>query len=168
MGTDVRFPRLVAETLSGNSLILPDAFDEQIALVVLAFRRHAQSVVDSWISPVTRRFGDVPGFAWYEVPMLAGGWRLMSGFIDGGMRAGIAPAHHDRVATFYGDTTRVCEALGILDLDSAYLFLIDDEGRLLWRGSGWASARRQQELFAAIDHNIVRHDHKDAGKPLDL
>jgi len=159
MGTDVRFPRLVAETLSGNSLILPDALDDEIALVALAFRRHAQSLVDSWIAPVSRRFGDTPGFAWYEVPMLAGGWRLMSGFIDGGMRAGIAPAHHDHVATFYGDTTRICEALGIDDLDSAYLFLIDDEGRVLWRGSGWASARRREDLFSALDHHIVRHNH---------
>lgn len=151
MGYDTRFPRLVAETLSGNHLVLPDSLDDEWAVVVLAFRRHAQHAVDSWLAPIGRRYADASDVSWYEIPMLAGGWRMISGFIDGGMRAGIAPAHHERVATYYGDSTRFREALGIDDLDTAHVYLIDDEGRVHWSASGWAHQRRYEELVGTID-----------------
>ena len=154
MGTCTRFPRLVAETLSERPLILPDSLDGELALVVVAFRRHAQPLVDSWMTPVVRRFHDTPGFAWYEVPMLAGGWRMVSGFIDGGMRAGIPSEHHDHVATCYGDTTRFAEALEIHDLNSAYAYLIDADGTIIWLGSGWAARRQIDELSLLLRNRL--------------
>lgn len=150
MGNDVRFPRLAVETLSGTPLLLPDAAEGDPALVALVFRRRAQPIVDSWIHPISRRYADDAHFAWYEIPMIAGGWRTVSGFIDAGMRSGIHPAHHDHVATFYGDSTRIRSRLGIDDLDSASVFLLDSHGSVAWRASGWARPRRLDELNALV------------------
>lgn len=160
MGHDIRFPRLLAETLSGTPLVLPDSLGDDWAVVVLAFRRHAQQAVDSWLVPIGRRYADAPNVWWYEVPMLAGGWRMISGFIDGGMRAGISPAYHDRVATCYGDSSRFRDALGIDDLDTAHVYLIDGVGRVHWSASGWAHQRRYDELAGHLDR--VRADSLDA------
>ena len=155
MEHEARFPRLVAETLSGNHLVLPDALDGDYALVLLVFRRHAQSIVDSWTHPVARRYGNAKRLSWYEVPMLAGGWRMVSGFIDGGMRAGIPPHLHDNVATYYGDSSRFRDALEIHDLDSAYGYLIDDRGMVLWSDSGWAHQRRLDRLTTTLDRLLA-------------
>ncbi len=160
MGHDLRFPRLVAETLSGAPLVLPDSLDDEWAVVVLAFRRHAQHAVDSWLAPVGRRYSEAPDVSWYEIPMLAGGWRMISGFIDGGMRAGISPAQHDRVATYYGDTSRFRDALAIDDLDTAHVYLIDDAGAVHWSASGWAHQRRYDELVRTLER--LRSDSMDA------
>lgn len=141
-----RFPRLVADTLSGNSLIFPDCIDNGLAIIMLVFRRHAQAVVDSWMAPLARRLAGSDAVRLYEVPMLAGGWRVMSGFIDGGMRSGIPPHKHDMVATCYGDVQRVCSALDIHDLNSAYLYLVDGTGTVLWHADGWATPARISEL----------------------
>jgi hypothetical protein len=156
MGQDIRFPRLVAETLSGTPLVLPDSIDTGLAIVVLVFRRHAQPIVDSWLAPVARRYADTPGLSWYEIPMLAGGWRMVSGFIDGGMRAGIAPAHHAHVATYYGDTMRFQSALGMDDADSAYVYLIDADGNVHWAAGGWAHPRRLEELYRCVEAALAR------------
>ena len=150
-----RFPRLVAETLSGRKLVLPDSLDGKLALVLLAFRRHAQPVVDSWVGPAQRRYGSCHEFTWFELPMLAGGWRTISGFIDGGMRSGIDQAHHDHVATFYGDSRRHCEALAIRDPNTAHACLIDGDGTVHWMASGWATNRKLEELYSALDYCIL-------------
>ena len=150
MGNDVRFPRLVADTLAGDTLVLPDTLDEGLAVVMLVFRRHAQSVVDSWMMPLRRRYHEHPRVAYYEVPMLAGGWRMISGFIDGGMRSGVHPSLHGNVATYYGDSTRFREMLDIDDLDSAYAFLINGDGDVLYRGSGWATTRKLEGLYETV------------------
>jgi hypothetical protein len=70
------------------------------------------------------------------------------------MRAGIPVDHHDSVATYYGDTNRFRECLGIHDLDSAYPFLIDSEGTILWRGSGWAGDSALSEIDALLKARV--------------
>ena len=154
MKPPIRFPRLVAETLAGRTLVIPDSLDRRIPLIVMAFRRHAQPAVDSWLVPVSRRYADAPGFSWYELPMLGGGWRTVSGFIESGMRSGIDPAHHDRVATYYGDTRRVRDVLRVEDLDTAHAFLLDEQGVVIWSQTGWAGRRRMDELCVRIDERL--------------
>ena len=154
MKSAVRFPRLVAETLTGRTLVIPDSLDRRIALVVLAFRRHAQPAVDSWLVPIARRYSDDPGFCWYELPMLGGGWRTVAGFIESGMRSGIDPANHDRVATYYGDSRRFRDILRIDDHDTAHAFLLDETGVVIWSESGWAGRRRMDELSSLIDEEL--------------
>jgi hypothetical protein len=148
-----RFPRIVAVTLSGKSLLLPDAIGDDIGLVVLAFRRHAQSTVDSWIHPISRTLNGHVGFCFYEVPILSGGWRMMSGFIDGGMRSGVAVHLHDHVATYYGNTERVTAALSITDVNTAHAFLVDGAGAIHWRQSGWAN----QSGLEAVPETVRRY-----------
>jgi hypothetical protein len=146
----VRFPRIVADTLSGTTLVLPDSLDIDLGIVMLVFRRHAQSVVDSWMAPLSRRLGGLERVRLYEIPMLAGGWRVMSGFIDNGMRAGIPSHKHDMVATYYGDVQRVRSALHIHDLDSAYIYLVAGNGEILWQDDGWAAPHRIDELVQTV------------------
>lgn len=131
-------------------MVLPDSLESNLALVVLAFRRHAQPIVDSWMAPIGRLLVDRTDVEMYEVPVLAGGWRMVSGFIDGGMRAGIHADKHDSVATYYGDSTRFRHALGIHDLNSAYPFLVDSKGTVLWHASGWASQAAIADLEGLV------------------
>ncbi len=158
MESDKHFPRLVAETLSGRSLVLPDALENQLAIVALAFRRHAQSSVESWLNPVARAYAEHPGITYYEIPLLAGGWRMISGFIDSGMRAGVAAERHDHVATYYGGSARLREQLHIHDLESAYIYLINQNGAVLWGASGWANEKRLEVLHAHVSLHLKRGD----------
>lgn len=148
--TDIRFPRVVTETLAGSPLVLPDSLDADRAIVIFAFRRHAQVIVDSWLTPLRFHLGERTDVKVYEIPVLSGGWRMVSGFIDGGMRSGIPAHRHDTVATYYGDVHRFRTALNMHDLDSAYAFLISGDGSVLWRASGWATKRSLQEVESLI------------------
>ncbi len=151
MSESPRFPRLVTQTLNGTSLILPDSLGDRYAFVVIAFRRSAQPVVDSWMEAVVDSLTS-PSVTYYEIPILAGGWRTISGFIENGMRAGVAADHHDHVATYFGSTDRLRRHLGIDDPSAVYAYLIDASGFVHWTGSGPADEAAVTLLADRIGH----------------
>lgn len=135
-----RFPGFTGRALSGVEVTLPDAASGMVTLVGVAFVREAQAMLDSWMDPYAAVFADREGYTAYELPVIEGWyWRLMSGVIDGGMRAGIPPGKHDTVVTSYGDATAFKEALAIEDTRSAYVYLLDRSGVIRWQGSGYAT-----------------------------
>lgn len=119
----------------------------KVALVFIAFIRSAQSMIDSWARPFEQEFGKDSMFAVYEIPMINTGWKVLSGMIDSGMRGGIPVEKHGYVITFYGDYSIYQEALGMENTSLAYVFLLDPEGIIRWKGEGYASSETEQELL---------------------
>ncbi len=150
MEGELRFPRIVAVTLSGKHLVFPDSIGESGELVPLAFRRHAPPPVDSWTNPISRRLPEAGKATFYEVPVLAGGWRTVSGFLASRMRSPIPPHRHDVVAPYSGNALRVQDALSIDDLDTAYAYVIDEDGKVHFHDSGWASPEKISRAFEAL------------------
>lgn len=143
-----RFPRITAESLSGKKVTLPDDVKGEVTLVGIAFVRGAQEMLDSWMHYFQElcRGEDI-----YELPMIDGiFWKILSGFIDGGMRAGIPEEKHDYVVTYYGDTSEFRKELGMDDKKLAYIFLIDDDGYILFKGSGYPNEESKKELLKVV------------------
>ena len=142
----MKFPTITAETLGGIKLTLPDAAEGNITLIVIAFKREAQSQLDSWLRPFMKEFGSTPGFTFYEIPMLAIYWKLMSWMIDSGMRSGIDVKKHKNVMTYYGNINKYRQFLQLEDLRRGYVFLLDREGFIRWRGQGYSTKDSLQEM----------------------
>jgi len=135
----IKFPQISAETLAGTKIILPDSAQGKITLIIIAFKREAQPQLDSWLKPFMKEFNGKPGLTFYEVPMLATYWKLMSWMIDSGMRSGIEEEKHKNVMTYYGDYTIYQRELGLNDVTFGYAFLLDREGIIRWNGRGYAT-----------------------------
>lgn len=152
-GHNPLFPTLSSTALDGRKVTLPDDCTDHVTLVFIAFRREAQSMIDSWAEPFDKEFGVDPRVLVYEVPMIGSlNGRLMGGFIDAGMRSGIPDARHPYVVTWYGNSERYSDILGMDDLSAddlsaAYLFLLDKNGRIRWRGKGFSDSIGLQELI---------------------
>lgn len=142
------FPRITGRALSGVEVTLPDAAEGRVALVGVAFVREAQSMLDSWMRPFAEAYAEQEGYVAYELPVIEGWhWRLLSGMIDGGMRAGIPPEQHDYVVTYYGDATVFKEALSIEDTSYAYVYLLDRSGVIRWQNRGYATDPAVEKLI---------------------
>ena len=144
-----QFPNLKAENLAGRDINLPQDGGKQATILFVAFRRKTQEQIDDWsdaligaklqgreeavytIGPTGTENGELQI---YEVPMLKGRWRLISGIIDGGMRSGIPELQHPYVATFYGDISMYQKALDMDDEEACYLYILDKDG-LIWFAS---------------------------------
>ncbi|RZN46788.1 hypothetical protein EF808_05085 [archaeon] len=142
-----RFPQIRGHALDQRDVTLPDDAQGMVALIVLAFERQAQSMVDSWIGPFERHLCGAGRYTYFEVPMIAGLWgRMFSRFIDDGMRAGVPEKRHHNVVTYYGNFEVYSSLLALEDRGICYAFLLDKSGFIRWRGNGYSSPEEVEEL----------------------
>jgi hypothetical protein len=104
-------------------------------------------MIDSWVQPFEREFGQGSRFAIYEIPMIDAAWKVISWVIDSGMRGGIPVEKHNNVVTFYGNYSGYREALGMYNTNFAYVFLLDQKGIIRWEGKGFAKPETEKELI---------------------
>ncbi|MFY9643661.1 MAG: hypothetical protein WAK29_00690 [Terriglobales bacterium] len=145
------FPRVSASNLEKRDFNLPADFAGDRNLLLVAFERGQQSEVDTWLREM-KRFGEMdPGFRFYELPTIQRPSALMRWFIDNGMRHGIADREaRERTITLYLDKTPFCEALRITDQKKIYAFLVDRQGKVLWRSEGPFDETKGASLQSAL------------------
>ncbi len=147
----MRFPPTTARSLEGDEVQLPEGFAGDRNMVIVAFRRHQQALVDSWVPWLEARAADDPDFRFYELPTIGRKWAPMRRFIDGGMAAAIRePLVLRRTLTVYGDVRNVTDPLGIEDRSTIALFLVDRSGAVCWAGSGGFDPAAARSLDDAL------------------
>ena len=67
----IEFPHLAARDLEGRARDLPDDFSGTSNLVIVAFRREQQAMVDSWVAWFETIAAEHPTLRCYEVPVVA-------------------------------------------------------------------------------------------------
>jgi hypothetical protein len=106
-------------------------------------------MIDSWLTPYLEKFFNAPGFTFYEIPMIDSiWWRLFAKSIDKGMRMGIPTEKHQHVVTFYGKSDDYIDTLEMSDRSQAYVFLLDKQGCIQWRGKGYTTPRKVSEMMS--------------------
>lgn len=131
------FPRVQGANLERQPFTLPDDFEGEINLALIAFMREQQSDIDTWIPTARELARSHPGFRYYELPTISRGVPLARWWLDGAMRAGI-PDRAARAATItlYLDKRAFREALNLPSENTIYTLLVDRMGRILWRAEG--------------------------------
>jgi hypothetical protein len=158
MSDNTIFPEIAARDLQGKDLRLPAGFAGERNVVIIAFQRNHQSLVDSWVPWLEEQAAADTGLSFYELPTIGRLWAPARRFIDGGMAAAIRePVILQRTLTIYGDVTRLTRPLGIDDRSTISVLLVDAAGVVGWQGSGafdTATARELEvELKAARGEN---------------
>jgi hypothetical protein len=149
--TGAWFPRLAAHDLDGHEVMLPAGLPGEWTVVILAFRRQQQELVDSWVPWLEQRAAADPRLGFAELPAIGLQWQPARPVIDGGMAAAIRDQKtRRRTLTVYTDIRRVTVPLGISDRSTIWLFLVDRAGRVRWRGSGGQDAATAAALTAAL------------------
>lgn len=145
------FPRAEGSNLEGRKFTLPADFEGDYNVVLVAFKRQQQDDVDTWLPylrDVAARRSDVRV---YELPTLHRGYRMMRGFIDGGMARGIPErATREATITLYIDKTPFKQALAIGSEDQISVFLVRRNGHVVWRTSGRFAAEAGAALVAML------------------
>jgi hypothetical protein len=147
----IAFPHLAARNLCGEDVTLPEAFDGERNIVIVAFRREHQALVDSWVPWLEERAQRDPGLRFFEIPTIGRLWAPVRNFIDGGMAAAIKdPVVLRRTLTVYGDVDRLARPLRIEDRSTISLFLVDRAGAVQWRGLGAFDPETAASLTAEL------------------
>jgi hypothetical protein len=141
------FPRVEGKALTGEEFQVPDSLAGDFNLILVAFLREQQEDVDTWIPRADSLESEQEGFTFYEFPVLPEMNAVSRWFIYQGMRSGIASeAARARTVTFHLNKDEFRENLGIESEDYISVFLVDSEGKVIWRTSGTWSQQKEDEL----------------------
>lgn len=158
------FPRLAARPLEGAGVTVPDAFEGDCNVVMVAFRREQQEAVDTWVPWLGDLASSDPGVRLYELPTIGVQWRPARPVIDGGMASAIRDeATRRRTLTVYTDTRRATDALAIRDTGTITVLLVDGSGTIRWGTTGAFRDEARDSLAEAIE--AARRDGEVAGPP---
>ncbi len=161
------FPNLAARNLQGLDVTLPDAFTGDRNVVLIAFHRNHQELVDSWVPWLEKRTTTDPALRFYELPTIGRIWAPVRNFIDGGMAASIrTPVILQRTLTIYGDVNRLTRPLGIDDRSTITLLLVDRTGSVTWQGLGGYDPNTARELSNALRASQQRRRSSSRVPPL--
>jgi len=147
----MEFPALKVRDLEGTDYVIPDGLPGGPHVIVVAFQQWHQMIVNRWKPSLEAIAERHPGTEVWEVPSLSRGYRLFRSGIDGGMRAGIPDVNVRRhTLTAYTDLGALAASLGIDSFETVYLFVVDCDGTVRWRGEGEPSPKALTELEASI------------------
>lgn len=153
MGADTlrMFPEVEGRNLEDREFRLPQDFEGAANLVLLAFRREHQELVDTWMPAAGALADTLAGFRYYELPVLASGYTLFRSFIDGGMRSGIPDlAARERTITLYINKRPLREALGFTSEDTIYALVLSSDGRVVHMDEGAYTTAKGAAVEAAV------------------
>ena len=143
-------PELRGEYLSGRKAILPKDAAGRVALLLFGFTYQSRYAVEAWGKRFRGDFEKNRQVTFYEIPMIGGMARLGKWFIDSGMRRGTPKADQENVITVYGGTELWKERLGVKAEDAAYLVIVDQTGKVVWRHSGPFEGTSYQALAVQV------------------
>lgn len=147
---------LTAESLTGETVTLPQALQPQTNLLIIGFTRSSRQQTKLWAT----RLHDActgPKLACFDVAVIAGVPGLLKGFVAGRIRDNTPRERHARFL-LVRDHEQAWRALVGFDAaheDDAWLLLLDgrdkgkgdNKGRIIWHSHGpWSEALQEQLL----------------------
>ncbi|MCB9896437.1 MAG: hypothetical protein H6825_00405 [Planctomycetes bacterium] len=140
------FPRVTGNALSGESVVLPDAFAGEPVVLLVGYVQEAQFDLDRWLLGLQQLGATV---ARVEVPTIDGLLPGMAaGFIDEGMRGGIPREDWASVVTVYDEAGAIVRFTGEERPRNGRILLLDGDGLVRWFHDRGYSATKVAELDA--------------------
>jgi hypothetical protein len=148
----MHFPPMTSENLARETLNLPGGFEGDYNLCLIAFQQWHQRLIDTWIPWARELEQTLPGFRYYEFPVIRRLNPLYRGFIDRGMRAGIPdPIARHKTITLYTDKAAFKQALEIDSERDIHLRLVDREGVVHWHATGGLTPETADSLTETLE-----------------
>jgi carbon monoxide dehydrogenase subunit G len=142
---------LSGRALDGRVYELPGDLPKPLNLVIVAFRREQQRLVDQWLPWLIELEQGRADVDVYELPVLSYNYRPARRFIDGGMTRGIPdPAARARTITVYTDVQKVVENLGLAGTGTIAVLVVERSGRILARELGVFEQQKAERLAMSL------------------
>ena len=152
----MQFPPIEGSNLAKRTFRLPNDLEGELNVVLVAFQRWHQDQVDTWAPLLDELEGTVPGFRYYELPVIRSMNRFSQWMLDEGMRAGIpSQPVRARTITIYTDKEEFRSALQMPEENNIYLMLVMRQGKSLWRGRGAYTQETARSLSQAVADQLV-------------
>lgn len=139
-------PPIHAESLAGNTVILPADLHGHPAILILGLSRGSQDQVAAWGKRLATEYNDAATVQFYELAMLASVPRPIRGFVIRSMKKSVPSRAQPRFLPLTSDEAAWRTLARYNGGDDAAILLIDGHGTLLWQTHGPPTDTALQEL----------------------
>jgi len=152
---NITFPKISSSNLEGQKFELPQDFKGKLNIILIAFQREQQDLIDEWLPFLDEFVRRNLEIAFYELPTLNISYLLVRRVIDGGMQAGIPDKNaRERTITLYLNKKAFRKELDIPDEKTIYILLINKKGEVIWRTQGRFTSEKNTDLEHAVKENL--------------
>jgi hypothetical protein len=151
-------PTFNGETLENKKVTIPDDTKGRYAFLCFASSMKAQKDLEGWLDPVYNKFIAKTGVmdAFFDVqvffiPVLKGSDAAMQESVRKKFGETAQEDVRGNVLFCKGDLTEVTTALHIQNENAPYFFLLDPEGKIIYRTSGTFSEKKFDEIDEMIE-----------------
>lgn len=131
-------PQFEAETLSGKRLLMPQATQGKVSLLIMGFTQGSSRQTSDWAKK-TQPLSDSGLCEVWSMALLEAVPRLLRGMVVRGIRSGVPKDRQDHFLIVYRSEDEVKKAVGYspgLDADAAWLLLLGKNGTIQWQYHG--------------------------------
>nr|AKM76480.1 AT1G08220-like protein [Erodium gruinum] len=161
-----KFPSLEVEYPDGRTLKLPIISNKEVAnadvlpnpkasVLCLSFRKYSAGMIDSWTVPFLDTFSTSKDVELHRVSLIDNKilcWKPVKRLLLRSIRSSKPDGSNDalqrQMAYSFGDHYYFRKELGIVNLATGYVFLLDKFGRIRWQSYGMASKDELTSLLS--------------------
>lgn len=143
----IKFPKVSGRNLKRHKFVFPEDFPAKYTIVLMAFYRHHQNDIDTWIPFASQMENKYEDLAYVELPVIYKMSPIGQFFLNEGMRAGIPDRNaREKTITLYLDKTEFLGALDIDSQDEIQILLVEEGGKVVWKETGVFSSEKGSAL----------------------
>jgi hypothetical protein len=145
-----QFPTIKAENLNKVQMTLPADFGARRSIVFVAYKQNQQNVVNTWL-PFASQAAKKSGVKYFETPVVSSSYKLMSGFINNGMRSGIQDTGtRAKTITLFTNVGKFNKLVGLSGTNTIHVIVLDRNGKVLAKQSGAYTQDKAKAISAAL------------------
>jgi hypothetical protein len=153
----ITFPEVAGKNLKRKKYRFPQDFPAELTLVLMAFYRHHQLDVDTWLPFAEQLERSTNDLTYLELPVIYKMNPIGQFMLNEGMRAGIPDATaREKTITLYLDKPQFLDQLGIPSENSIQVLLVARNGEIRWRTTGKFTAEKGAALKTALREEISK------------
>jgi hypothetical protein len=138
------FPTFKGKDLLGGS-VSTESFRGKVRLVTVGFERVHAKAIEEWATQFKAAFPDDGAADVFALVVLDGALKLFRGRIDKAMAKDKPERVQRRIMTIYAADS-VCRELGVKDRSRVLTYLLDREGRVVYREVGEPTAEAMERV----------------------
>ena len=153
-----QFPSINTESPNRSEVNLPTDLSGKKSILFLAFKKEAEEMLDNWYAPVYTMFIDKSGFnaMAYDchvklVMMFTGLGQSLSENIMEKIRANVDEEMSDYLLFYQGDFKEHMQDLDLKKKDDAYVFVLDEAGKIIFHDSGRYSESKLEKMADLVE-----------------
>jgi hypothetical protein len=149
------FPALTGNTLSDQSITIPQHTNGKFTIVGLTYSQKSEEILKKWFQPLYETFIADPEYEvnTYFVPMVSGIKEVAAGTIEKQMKKKVDPVLHPHILLYRGDIGEYKKSLGLHEKDKPYFFVLDKEGKVVYATSGDFTNGKLEAMEEIVDES---------------